>query len=34
VTVGGVRVVLEVDDEQRELTASSIELPPDLLRVS
>ncbi|MCY1018913.1 response regulator [Pyxidicoccus sp. MSG2] len=34
VTVGGVRVVLEVDDEQRVLTASSIDIPPDLLRVS
>lgn len=34
VTVEGVRVVLEVDDERRELAASSVEIPPDLLRAS
>jgi CheY-like chemotaxis protein len=34
VTVGGVRVVLEVDDEQRVLIASSIDVPPDLFRAS
>lgn len=34
VTVGGVRVELEVDDEQRVLTATSVELPAHLLRGS
>lgn len=34
VTVSGVQVVLEVDDEQRVLTATSINVPPHLLRAS
>ncbi|NMO20983.1 response regulator [Pyxidicoccus fallax] len=34
VTVEGVRVVLEVDDERRELTATSADVPPHLLRAS